>query len=1171
VTCPSCGGEHAEGKKFCSECGAALGRNCTGCGSPLGDSEKFCSECGTPAAGGPRAAAPPAPAAQPTAERRLVSVLFADLVGFTSLSEGRDSEETRELLSTYFETARTVIERYGGTIEKFIGDAVMAVWGAPVAQEDDAERAVRAGLDLVAAVPELDAGLKARAGVLTGEAAVTLGAQNQGMVAGDLVNTASRIQSAAEPGTVLVGDSTKRATEAAIAYADAGSHEMKGKAESTQLWRASRVTAGRAGSLKAVGLEPPFVGRDRELRLVKELFHASAEEEKAHLVSVIGIAGIGKSRTAWEFEKYIDGLAGTIWWHRGRCLAYGEGVAYWALAEMVRMRAEIVEGEEPAVAAAKLKDVVALHLSDPEERGWVETRLSHLIGIEDSAAHDRDDLFAAWRLFFERMAETQPLVMVFEDLQWADTSLLEFIEYLLEWSRSHPIFVLALARPEISERHPAFGNAIRNATTLSLEPLSERAMGELLDGFVPGLPAVLRDQILARAEGVPLYAVETVRMLLDRGLLEPAGDVYRPTGPIEALDVPETLHALIAARLDGLSAAERRLVQDASVLGKVFFKQALAQLTGQPEDEVEPVLASLVRKEVISLQSDPRSPERGQYAFLQDLLRRIAYETLAKAERKARHLAAVSFIEHDWGPAEQEIAEVIAYHLVAAYDTAPDAADAGEIKARARTMLARAGERAASLAASEEAQRYFEKAAELADAPIDRGELWERAGQMAWLRGQGEDARGHFEAAIELFDAEGATHPSARTSARLGAVDFWYGQLDQAIERMEQAFTVLSADEPDEDLATLAAELGRQHLFRGEFEQAGAMTERALEIAQALWLPEVLAQALNTKGVIAGYRKRSEEALALLRHSLALALEYDLTTAALRAYNNLGDFLFQRDRYAEALELEDRALALARKTGQRNSERSALSEMSYGLYFAGRWDESIARADELGEVDEAGRGQFVSSLQARVAIALARGDLDEAQSIIPAWAPLDAADDVQASAVFNATRAAVETASGQPAEARAAAERALDSSEVLHPGDQALKAAFVAALEAALAAGDLEGTEQLIRRIEALAPGHRPPFLRAQAARFHARLAAARGEHDHVEQGFKTAEQIFREHSLPFWLAVAQLEHAEWLATRERGEDAASLLDEARDTLERLGAAPWLERLDSTRREAATA
>ncbi|MBA3788048.1 MAG: adenylate/guanylate cyclase domain-containing protein, partial [Actinobacteria bacterium] len=262
-------------------------------------------------------------------------MLFVDLVGFTTASEARDAEDTRELLTRYFELARTTIERYGGTVEKFIGDAVMALWGAPVAHEDDAERAVRAALELVAAVPELHGELQARAGVLTGEAAVTLGAQAQGMVAGDLVNTASRIQSAAAPGTVLVGETTRRTSEAAIAYDGGGLHELKGKTEPVTLWQALRVVAARGGEGRATGLEAPFVGRERELRLVKELFHATAEEGRAHLLSIVGIAGIGKSRLGWEFYKYFDGIVDQVWWHRGRCLAYGEGVAYWALADMI--------------------------------------------------------------------------------------------------------------------------------------------------------------------------------------------------------------------------------------------------------------------------------------------------------------------------------------------------------------------------------------------------------------------------------------------------------------------------------------------------------------------------------------------------------------------------------------------------------------------------------------------------------------------------------------------------------------------------------------------------------------------------------------------------------------------------------------------------------------------
>ena len=553
MICAACETSNEDGRKFCGQCGASLAALCPSCGTPNAPDVNFCGECGTKlgdgaaVAGGRAGRRRAEPAA---AERRLVSVLFVDLVGFTAASEGRDAEDTRELLSRYFDVARTVIERYGGTVEKFIGDAVMAVWGAPVAQEDDAERAVRAALDLAAAIPEIDPLLRARAGILTGEAAVTLGATNQGMVAGDLVNTASRIQSAAEPGTVLTGEATKRATEATIAYEDAGLHEMKGKTEPMQLWRALRVVAGRGGSMRSAGLEAPFVGRNRELQLVKDLFHASEEERRAQLVLVSGIAGIGKSRLAWEFEKYIDGLAADTFWHRGRCLSYGEGVAYWALAEMVRMRCGIVEDEDVVSAGEKLTKTLEEHLPDAEERRWVRPRLAHLLGLEDGIPGDEENLFSAWRILFERLAEQGPTVLLFEDVQWADAGLLDFIEYLLDWSRSQPLYVFALARPEFAEKRSTWAGK-RGFTQLYLEPLPRSAMDELLTGLVPGLPDDLRERVLERAEGVPLYAVETVRMLLDRGLLTRDGAVYRPTGPIEQLEMPETLQALVAARLDG--------------------------------------------------------------------------------------------------------------------------------------------------------------------------------------------------------------------------------------------------------------------------------------------------------------------------------------------------------------------------------------------------------------------------------------------------------------------------------------------------------------------------------------------------------------------------------------------------------------------------------------------
>jgi len=1164
--CPTCGAENPAGKRFCGDCGSALSFTCPSCGAESAPGKRFCGDCGAPlvaAAVAPAAPAAPFPAQVPMGvERRLVSVLFADLVGFTAASESRDAEDTRALLSRYFETCQRLIGRYGGTIEKFIGDAVMAVWGTPIANEDDAERAVRAGLELVDAVRELDPTLFARAGVLTGEAAVTLGADGQGMVAGDLVNTASRIQSTAAPGTVLVGDATRRATEAAIAYESAGAHELKGKAAPLALHRAVRVMAARGGAQKSVGLEPPFVGRDRELRLVKELAHACAEEGKAQLVSVVGIAGIGKSRLAWEFEKYIDGLASSFWWHRGRCLAYGEGVAYWALAEMVRMRAGILEDEPPDTARVKLQSAVEQYVADPEEQAWLEPRLAHLLGLADRTAPDREDLFSAWRLFFERLADEGPVVLVFEDLQWADTALLDFIEYLLEWSRNHPVFVLALARPELVERRPAFGSAGRNATTLSLEPLAAAAMDALLDGFVPGLPEELRAQILSRAEGVPLYAVETVRMLLDRGLLAREGDVYRPTGTIDSLDVPETLHALVSARLDGLSPQERRLLQDASVLGKSFTRAGLAALSGASEAELEPLVTSLVRKEVLSVQADPRSPERGQYTFLQDLLKRVAYETLAKSERKVRHLAAAEHLVRAYGAGEQEIVEVIAAHYVDAYAAAPDADDAPEIKATAREMLTRAGERAASLAANDEAQHYFVRAAELADEPQDQARLLERAGSTAWASGQGEQAEELLERAFTIFEAGGMTHPAARVSAQLGVVKWRRGHLEEALERMQRAFEVLSGDEPDEDLATLAAELARLHFFNGDLALAERHVAVAVEIAEALWLPAVLSQALNTQGLIASWSGRSELSFALFKHSLDIALEHDLTSAALRAYNNLGDLLDRRDRYEEAIELHRRGYALARKAGDRAQGWRLAAELSWCLQRRGHWAEALEIA---GEIPEEQKLRTLSVCNTEIDVTVGRGDVQEARRILDSMEPLAESADVQERAAYLAASATVLRAERRIEDALAAAEQAVVAAESLGAGISVdAKIALAEALEAAFALDQLERADSLVQRIDAIPPGIKPPFLLAQASRFRGLLRARRGD-PQAEQSFKTAEAVLREHGLVFNLAVVQLEHGEWLLAQDRADDAVPLLEEARETFERLEATPWLDRCDGAR------
>ena len=1153
--CEACGAENRPGRKFCAACGRPLGIRCAACGSENEAGERFCGECGAQLGG---ADAEP-PLETRIAERRLVSVLFVDLVGFTAASEGRDAEETRELLSRYFERARTLISRYGGTVEKFIGDAVMAVWGAPVANEDDAERAVRAALDLVGVVGELDPELRARVGILTGEAAVTVGAEGQGMVAGDLVNTASRIQSVADAGSVLVGESTKQATEAAITYEDAGLHELKGKTEPVQLYRALRVMGGRAGALRSAGLEPPFVGRERELRLVKELFHATSDERRAQLVSVVGIAGIGKTRLSWEFEKYQDGLAEAAWWHRGRCLSYGEGVAYWALAEMVRMRCLITEDEPTPSAREKLHLTLGEYLADDAERAWVEPRLAHLLGLEEGIAGDQENLFSAWRVLFERLAEQDPVVLVFEDMQWADSGLLDFLEYLLDWSRNHPIFVLSLARPELADRHPNWGVGKRAVTSLYLEPLPSAAMEDLLTGLVPGLPHELRTQILGRAEGVPLYAVETVRMLLDRGLLVQEGNVFRPAGAIDTLDVPQTLHQLVAARLDGLTVDERNIVQTAAVLGKTFTREGVARLAGLDVSDVDQQLASLLRKEVLAIQADPRSPERGQYSFLQDIVRHVAYEMLSRRDRKELHLAAAEYLASIWEAEDDEIAEVRAAHYLDAYAAAPDAEDAPAIRGNARDLLTRAGDRAASLGATAEAQRAYERALELVEDDLARATFHERAGTMASIGARVDEAAPHFERAVALFEQAGATHPAARVSAKLAEIVWDRGRLEEGLDSMSRAFDVLTGEEPDEDIAALAAQLGRFSFFAGDRERALVRIEHALDISEALLLPEVLSQALNTKALILNALGRHQEALVLLAYALDTALEHEKPSAALRAYYNLAELQSQLDRYEDGAASCADGLTFSRRVGSRYWEYSFLGQL-YPFFALGRWAEAIEMIGQLPEDRWTElRNPFLGALGVGTSINVHRGNLAEAERMADVLADFATSADIQERASFNWASARIALARGDAARALELAETALGTQQMGFRIEFA-KESFVLAIDAAFELGDLGRVDDLLGWAESLPLGRRPQFVRAHSARFRGRLAAARGEPDEAERGLKGGAGLFRELALPFYLAVTNLELGEWLAEQKRSEEAAALVAEATATFERLEAKPWLER-----------
>jgi tetratricopeptide (TPR) repeat protein len=832
-------------------------------------------------------------------------------------------------------------------------------------------------------------------------------------------------------------------------------------------------------------------------------------------------------------------------------------VTYWALADMVRWRCGIAEDEEPEEALQKLQAALEEHLLDPEERRFVEPRLAQLLALGEGASHERQDLFAAWRLFFERLADTYPTILAFEDMQWADASLLDFVEYLLEWSRDKPLFVVTMARPELLEKRPTWGAGHRNFTSLYLEPLSEQAMQDLLVGLVPGLPPQVRKQILERAEGVPLYAVETVRMLLDRGLLVQEGSSYQLVAEIDTLEVPETLHALIAARLDGLASEERRLLGDAAVLGKTFAPHALAALSGIENAQLEGLLSGLVRREVLGLQSDPRSPEQGQYTFLQDLLRYVAYETLPKRERREKHLAAAEHLSSTLG--EDEVSEVIASHLVDAYRLDPDASDSAALRRRAHEALLRAGSRAASLGASAEAQRYFEQAGELASEPREQAAALTQAGEMAVAAGENERAIALLEQAIGLYESCGDTHGGARASSWTALAEQRLGRGQAAVERLQQVYSVIGDDEPDADLAFLLVRLAQAYLFGGEPRRAAELIERALSIAEALELPDLLARGWSAKAMLVS-PDHPQEGRGFFQLALDKALSFELYSLASSASSNLSDLAFGRDRYAESLTHLERALELSRRIGGRPLEWFALSEMSYALTMLGRWDEALARFAELPAERLGKESGVLSPLSGVLEMHLHRGRLDLARELLARFEPMKDSGIAQAEGCYRAGLAAVRLAEGDHAAALTAAEQAFQSREAHGITSQNCKLGFLHALEAALASGDHGKAVQLLDIVEALPPGLSSPLLQSTAHRFRARLA---GEDPGADRHFTAAATRLRAAELPFYLAVVQLEHAEWLTARGRPDDAQPLLAEARDTFERLEAVPWLERVDA--------
>ena len=1150
MLCPACGTANIADAKFCVECGARLSVTCRSCGTPHAPGAKFCAECGTSlgTVGAPPSAVTTAPAtSSPVAERRLVTVLFADLVGFTALAEGRDAEETRELLSRYFETSRAVIDRYGGTVEKFIGDAVMAVWGAPVTHEDDAERAVRAGLELVDAVAGIGesvrADLRARVGILTGSVAVTLGATDQGMVAGDIVNTASRLQSVATPGTVLVAEATRRATETAIAYEAAGDQVLKGKEEAVPTHRALRVLGRLGGTGRSDLLEAPFVGRQAELRLIKELVHTTGDERRPRVVTILGQGGIGKSRLAEELAKYLDGVTEVLYWHRGRCPAYGEGMSYWALAEMVRFRAEIAESEPDDTALPKLQTMLETFIADADERQWIEPPLRELLGMEDSSGskESRETLFAAWRTLFERISERGTTILVFEDLQWADAGLLAFIEHLHQWTRSRPILVLALARPELLDRRSDWGAGWRNASTIGLEPLPEAAMRELLAGLVPGLPDGAVDRIVERAEGIPFYAVETVRMLLADGRIEPADGAYRPVGDLSDISVPDTIQALVAARLDGLEPEMRQVVAAASVLGKTFTLDALATVLDRDAASAESSLRDLVRRELLAVEVDLRSPEHGQYGFVQSLVREVAFGTLAKRDRRRLHLAAASHYER---LGDDDLVGVLAGHYLDAYRAQPEGPEGEAAAAQARVALRAAADRAAALGSYLQALGHLRDAIEVTSDDGDRADLHLRAGIAATYATRYQEARAHLERALELHRARNDRPASLSAIVWAARTRLSSHDVDSAGEPLIRAAAEYEDLEGTVEYLELVEMLARLYMRRGDHADALAWCERGLRSPVTNEVVATTLELLVTRATVLGAEGRQTEAVAVLRGALEVAEEHGLTEVQVRAHINLG-FVTVTDEPRVAFETSRRGLDLALRFGLSPYLVFLESNTVSTAYFLGEWDAAEAA---LAEALDLNLGEETLSVLRAMTIDLkaARGE-----PYVELLEATPVADDPQARAGWNNARALIALTEGRYAEAvELGLESVREFAEAVTPDSQA------AVGRAGLWAGDIAPVAAALASLDTRAGRA------VQAARIELEsgVAALEGRTEEAIAGFRRLWRAQAELGIEFEGALSRI-----TATAVLPRDAPlarEAAEEARATLTRLRAVRLLERLD---------
>ena len=971
MTCPACGFENPDEARFCGRCGGELGGACPACGAPVGPGLEFCRSCGV------RLVEPE--------ERKVVTVLFADLVDFTKGAGRLDPEDVRQVLAPYYARLRSELERFGGTVEKFIGDAVVALFGAPAAHEDDPERGVRSALAIREAVAELNASdpaleLHVRVAVTTGEAVVALGArpsEGEGMAAGDVLNRASRMQAAAPVDGVLVDEQTYAATREVIEYRQAQPVEAKGKPEPLPVWEA--VSPQKQPDAEALQRRRGrFVGREEELQALRSALARAREARSVQLVTLVGEPGIGKSRLLYEFSRVAAEEPEPPAWHVGRCLPYGEGVTFWALGEMVKGQAEIFETDTAADAGTKLRRTVGAALTDAAEAAWVEGHLRALVGLGgegESGADRRSEAFAAWRRFLEALGARHALVLAFEDLHWADDGLLDFVDHLVEWASDASLLVVCTARPELLERRPGWSETRDNALTRSLSALTDEEtvllVGSLLEEIV--LPKRAEAALLSRAGGNPLYAGEYVRMLADRAVV--SAEAGEPTNG--DLPLPDSVQAIVAARLDALPPEEKGLLQHASIIGRAFWAGALVAIGDIPRWKVEELLLSLERKEFVRRERVSSVARETQYAFWHVLFRDVAYGQIPRARRAEKHRLAAEWIESLNPERAEDRAEMLAHHFVNALEYAQAAGhEPVSLRGQARRALRDAGDRAAGLNAFPAAARFYGAALEhTPPGDEERPDLLFRFGK-ARFHGEAsgadtlDEARG---ALLESSDIETA----AEAIVMLGELHWIHGETEAAFQEFERAAELLSESRPSRAKTYVLSNLSRFFMIADRNEEAISVGFEALRMAEELGLDELRAHALDNIGIArAGIGDLG--GLVDLERSIAIAVELN-SLEAVRGYVNLGTTLAELGDLERAFDLYERGRGAAEAFGDPERIRWFESERVHELYWRGDWDAAVARTDEIIDKADPGSGHVMHDCRlVRGAIRLARNDREGA-------------------------------------------------------------------------------------------------------------------------------------------------------------------------------------------------